>query len=41
MEELQQGIPAGEVSQPSREQLEKLARRRGLEEELEDLELGL
>lgn len=41
MEELQQRIQAGEVSQPSREQLEKLARRRALEEELEDLELGL
>uniref|UniRef100_A0A8C5KE75 PYM homolog 1, exon junction complex associated factor n=1 Tax=Jaculus jaculus TaxID=51337 RepID=A0A8C5KE75_JACJA len=39
--ELQQRIQAGEVSQPSREQLEKLARRRALEEELEDLELGL
>ncbi|XP_036012000.1 partner of Y14 and mago isoform X5 [Mus musculus] len=41
VEELQQRIQAGEVSQPSREQLEKLARRRVLEEELEDLELGL
>ncbi|XP_036026049.1 partner of Y14 and mago isoform X2 [Onychomys torridus] len=41
VEELQQRIQAGEVSQPSREQLEKLARRRALEEELEDLELGL
>ncbi|XP_054574959.1 partner of Y14 and mago isoform X3 [Eptesicus fuscus] len=41
VEELQQRIQAGEVSQPSKEQLEKLARRRVLEEELEDLELGL
>lgn len=41
VEELQQRIQAGEISQPSREQLEKLARRRVLEEELEDLELGL
>ncbi|CAO2581866.1 Partner of Y14 and mago, partial [Lemmus lemmus] len=41
VEELHQRIQAGEVSQPSREQLEKLARRRALEEELEDLELGL
>ncbi|XP_051031986.1 partner of Y14 and mago isoform X1 [Phodopus roborovskii] len=41
VEELQQRIQAGEVSQPSREQLEKLARRRALQEELEDLELGL
>ncbi|XP_042554603.1 partner of Y14 and mago isoform X1 [Dipodomys spectabilis] len=41
VEELQQRIQAGEVSQPSKEQLEKLARRRALEEELEDLELGL
>ncbi|XP_029398245.1 partner of Y14 and mago isoform X1 [Mus pahari] len=41
VEELQQRIQAGEVSQPSREQLEKLARRKVLEEELEDLELGL
>lgn len=41
VEELQQRIQSGEVSQPSREQLEKLARRRALEEELEDLELGL
>ncbi|KAL0611777.1 Partner of Y14 and mago [Plecturocebus cupreus] len=38
VEELQQRIQAGEVSQPSKEQLEKLARRRALEEELEDLE---
>nr|XP_020762859.1 partner of Y14 and mago-like [Odocoileus virginianus texanus] len=41
VEELQQRVRAGEVSQPSREQLEKLARRRALEEALEDLELGL
>ncbi|GAB5573908.1 partner of Y14 and mago [Prionailurus iriomotensis] len=41
VEELQQRIQAGEISQPSKEQLEKLARRRALEEELEDLELGL
>lgn len=41
VEELQQRIQAGEISQPSKEQLEKLARRRVLEEELEDLELGL
>ncbi|XP_008837202.1 partner of Y14 and mago isoform X3 [Nannospalax galili] len=41
VEELQQRIQAGEVRQPSKEQLEKLARRRALEEELEDLELGL
>ncbi|XP_004700891.2 partner of Y14 and mago [Echinops telfairi] len=41
VEELQQRIQAGEVSQPSKEQLEKLARRRALEEELGDLELGL
>nr|XP_020739828.1 partner of Y14 and mago isoform X3 [Odocoileus virginianus texanus] len=41
VEELQQRVRAGEVSQPSREQLEKLARRRALEEALEGLELGL
>ncbi|XP_004692507.2 PREDICTED: partner of Y14 and mago [Condylura cristata] len=40
VEELQQRVQAGEISQPSREQLGKLARRRALEEELEDLELG-
>ncbi|XP_027710915.1 partner of Y14 and mago isoform X2 [Vombatus ursinus] len=39
--ELQQRIQSGEISHPSREQLEKLARRGALEEELEDLELGL
>lgn len=41
VEELQQRIQAGEISQPSKEQLEKLARRRALQEELEDLERGL
>nr|XP_019607270.1 PREDICTED: partner of Y14 and mago [Rhinolophus sinicus] len=41
VEELQQQIQAGEISQHSKEQLEKLARRRALQEELEDLELGL
>ncbi|EGV91716.1 partner of Y14 and mago [Cricetulus griseus] len=41
VEELQQHNQAGEVSQPSREHHEKLAWRRPLEEELEDLELGL
>ncbi|KAK2493127.1 hypothetical protein MC885_005306 [Smutsia gigantea] len=40
VEELQHRIQAGEISQPSKEQLEKLARRRALQEELEDLELG-
>nr|XP_020845643.1 partner of Y14 and mago isoform X1 [Phascolarctos cinereus] len=39
--ELQQRIQSGEISHPSREQLEKLARRGALEEELADLELGL
>ncbi|KAL0612534.1 Partner of Y14 and mago [Plecturocebus cupreus] len=40
VEELQQRIQDGEVSQPSKERLEKLARRRALEEESADLELG-
>ncbi|XP_014380945.2 partner of Y14 and mago, partial [Alligator sinensis] len=41
VEELQQRVDSGEIKQPSREQLEKLARRKALEEELEDLELDL
>uniref|UniRef100_A0A8C5M6W6 PYM homolog 1, exon junction complex associated factor n=1 Tax=Leptobrachium leishanense TaxID=445787 RepID=A0A8C5M6W6_9ANUR len=38
-EELQQKIDSGEIKQPSKEQLDKLGRRKALEEELEDLEL--
>ncbi|XP_066440950.1 partner of Y14 and mago [Eleutherodactylus coqui] len=41
VEELQQKIDSGEIKQPSKEQLEKLARRKALEEEIEDLELDL
>ncbi|XP_034648852.1 partner of Y14 and mago isoform X1 [Trachemys scripta elegans] len=41
VEELQQRLDSGEIKQPTREQLEKLARRKALEEELEDLELDL
>lgn len=41
VEDLQQKIDCGEIKQPSKEQLEKLARRKALEEELEDLELDL
>ncbi|XP_030052568.1 partner of Y14 and mago [Microcaecilia unicolor] len=41
VEELQQKIDCGEISTPSKEQLEKLGRRKALEEELEDLELDL
>ncbi|XP_067386008.1 partner of Y14 and mago isoform X2 [Emydura macquarii macquarii] len=41
VEELQQRLDSGEIKQPTKEQLEKLARRKALEEELEDLELDL
>ncbi|XP_043939706.1 partner of Y14 and mago [Protopterus annectens] len=41
VEELQQKVDSGEIKQPTKEQLEKLARRQALEEELEDLELDL
>ncbi|XP_072264528.1 partner of Y14 and mago [Pyxicephalus adspersus] len=41
VEELQQKIDCGEIKQPSKEQQEKLARRKALEEEIEDLELDL
>uniref|UniRef100_A0A8D0HGN7 PYM homolog 1, exon junction complex associated factor n=1 Tax=Sphenodon punctatus TaxID=8508 RepID=A0A8D0HGN7_SPHPU len=41
VEELQQRIDSGEIQQPTKEQLEKLARRKVLEEELEELELDL
>ncbi|KAM9321368.1 partner of Y14 and mago [Gastrophryne carolinensis] len=41
VEELQQKIDSGEIKEPSKEQLEKLARRKALEEEIEDLELDL
>ncbi|KAM4796516.1 partner of Y14 and mago [Rhinophrynus dorsalis] len=41
VEELQQKIDSGEIKQPSKEQLEKLGRRKALEEEIEDLELDL
>ncbi|XP_065275736.1 partner of Y14 and mago isoform X2 [Emys orbicularis] len=41
VEELQQRLDCGEIKQPTKEQLEKLARRKALEEELEDLELDL
>ncbi|NWX53064.1 PYM1 protein, partial [Steatornis caripensis] len=39
VEELQQRLDSGEVKQPTKEQLEKLGRRKALEEELRDLEL--
>ncbi|KAM4702416.1 partner of Y14 and mago [Discoglossus pictus] len=41
VEDLQQKIDSGEIKQPSKEQLEKLGRRKAIEEELEDLELDL
>ncbi|XP_060107991.1 partner of Y14 and mago [Heteronotia binoei] len=41
VEELQARIDCGEIKQPTKEQLDKLARRKTLEEELEDLELDL
>ncbi|XP_063808646.1 partner of Y14 and mago isoform X2 [Pseudophryne corroboree] len=41
VEDLQQKIDSGEIKQPSKEQLEKLSRRKALEEEIEDLELDL
>ncbi|KAL8163855.1 UNVERIFIED_CONTAM: hypothetical protein K2H54_039558 [Gekko kuhli] len=41
VEELQARIDSGEIKQPTKEQLDKLARRKTLEEELEDLELDL
>ncbi|XP_027683095.2 partner of Y14 and mago isoform X2 [Chelonia mydas] len=41
VEELQRRLDSGEIKQLTAEQLEKLARRKALEEELEDLELGL
>ncbi|XP_042652726.1 partner of Y14 and mago [Tyto alba] len=39
VEELQQRLDSGEIKQPTKEQLEKLGRRKALEEELRDLEL--
>ncbi|XP_069828390.1 partner of Y14 and mago [Dendropsophus ebraccatus] len=41
VEDLQQKIDSGEIKQASKEQLEKLSRRKALEEEIEDLELDL
>lgn len=41
VEELQARLDSGEIKQPTKEQLEKLARRKALEEEVEDLELDL
>uniref|UniRef100_A0A8V0ZU89 PYM homolog 1, exon junction complex associated factor n=1 Tax=Gallus gallus TaxID=9031 RepID=A0A8V0ZU89_CHICK len=41
VEELQQRLDSGEIKQPTKEQLEKLGRRKALEEELQDLELDL
>ncbi|XP_005991477.1 partner of Y14 and mago [Latimeria chalumnae] len=41
IEELQQKVDSGEIQQPTKEQMEKLGRRKALEEELEDLELDL
>ncbi|XP_074835836.1 partner of Y14 and mago isoform X2 [Carettochelys insculpta] len=41
VEELQQRLDSGEIKQPTKEQLEKLARRKAWEEELEDLGLDL
>lgn len=41
VEDLQQKIDCGEIKQPSKEQLDKLSRRKALEEEIEDLELDL
>ncbi|XP_073519791.1 partner of Y14 and mago [Phyllobates terribilis] len=41
VEDLQQKIDTGEIKQASKEQLEKLGRRKALEEEIEDLELDL
>ncbi|XP_054043130.1 partner of Y14 and mago [Rissa tridactyla] len=41
VEELRQRLEAGEIKQPTKEQLEKLGRRKALEEELRDLELDL
>ncbi|NXP14878.1 PYM1 protein, partial [Thinocorus orbignyianus] len=39
VEELQQRLRSGEIKQPTKEQLEKLGRRKALEEELRDLEM--
>ncbi|XP_051865437.1 partner of Y14 and mago isoform X1 [Pristis pectinata] len=41
IDELQQKLDSGEIKQATKEQLEKLSRRKQLMEELEDLELGL
>uniref|UniRef100_UPI00398F5499 partner of Y14 and mago-like isoform X2 n=1 Tax=Pristiophorus japonicus TaxID=55135 RepID=UPI00398F5499 len=41
IDELQQKLDSGEIKQATKEQLEKLSRRKLLVEELEDLELGL
>ncbi|XP_061871512.1 partner of Y14 and mago [Colius striatus] len=38
VEELQQRLDSGEIKQPTKEQLEKLGRRRALEEELRELD---
>uniref|UniRef100_A0A4W3H9F8 PYM homolog 1, exon junction complex associated factor n=1 Tax=Callorhinchus milii TaxID=7868 RepID=A0A4W3H9F8_CALMI len=41
IDDLQQKLDSGEIKQATKEQLEKLSRRKALEEELEDLELDL
>ncbi|GCC19842.1 partner of Y14 and mago isoform X1 [Chiloscyllium punctatum] len=41
IDELQQKLDSGEIKQATKEQLDKLSRRKLLEEELEGLELGL
>ncbi|XP_071887909.1 partner of Y14 and mago [Anas platyrhynchos] len=41
VEELQQRLDSGDIKQPTKEQLEKLGRRKALEEELQELELDL
>ncbi|XP_078287466.1 partner of Y14 and mago isoform X2 [Rhinoraja longicauda] len=41
IDELQQKLDSGEIKQATKEQLEKLSRRKQLMEELEDVELGL
>ncbi|MBN3291953.1 SUOX protein, partial [Polypterus senegalus] len=41
VEELQHKLDSGEIKQPTKEQLDKLGRRKALEEELQELELNL
>ncbi|XP_028653892.1 partner of Y14 and mago isoform X1 [Erpetoichthys calabaricus] len=41
VEELQHKLDIGEIKQPTKEQLDKLGRRKALEEELQELELNL